>query len=467
MIESKLRKARALVARSDFPQAWMLVQDVLNEQPDRPEALFLAGVILREQNYVGLALTTFRRALALEQSQVQLWMHYAATLHDLCRYDEARDAFMHVTKTIPTDPMPWANIAAGYVQQGKARECIQYADKALALEADNHIAHISRGFACLALGRWKEAWKHKGHLYGNQLNIRVYRGQESEEPEWDGTPGKTVVVQCDQGLGDQIMFAQCINDLIRVSKKVIIETSERMAPLMARNFAQADVYGTLKDAHQSWAKDYDIDAHIHISFLGRFFRNADADFPRRPYLTPDAAMVQKWRDWLAKYPGRHVGLSWKGGVPHTQRHLRSVALEDLAPVFSFGGTFFDLSYADNDREVAAWNLHHEHQVIKPPIDAKNFDDTVAFIAALDDVVTVTTTAAHVCGALGRHAYVLVPSVAQWRYAYHYGDGSEMIWYPQGSTVLYRQKHGEEWSAAIKRVARDMATISKIRLGEAA
>jgi Tfp pilus assembly protein PilF len=424
--EAKLRQARQLMAREDLTGAWSLVNDVLNEAPERPEALFLAGVILREQHMVGLALCTFRRALAEDQKQVQLWMHYAATLHDLCRYDEAREAFTKVLKWIPTDPMPLANIAAGYIQQGKARQAIEYADKALQYEDDNLIAHVSRGFACLALGRWEEAWKHKAYLYGNQLNIRVYRGQDNEEPEWDGSHGKTVVVQCDQGLGDQIMFAQCLRDLISVSKKVIIECSSRMVPLMARNFKEADVYGTLKEGTQAWSKDYDIDAHIHISFLGKFFRNKDEDFPRMPYLKPDEATVKKWRGWLASYPGRKVGLSWKGGVPHTQKHLRSLDLVDLAPVMEHGDVFFDLSYSNNDREVALWNLQGGPQVIKPPIDERNFDDTIAFLAALDDIVTVTTTAAHVCGAIGRHAYVLVPSIAQWRYAYHYADRNDLV-----------------------------------------
>jgi hypothetical protein len=462
MIESKLRKARQLVAREDYHQAWILVQDILNEEPERPEALFLGGVILRQQNYVGMALTIFRRALSLEKNQVNLWMHYAATLHDVCRYDEAREAFFSVAKMVPDDPMPYANIAAGYIQEGKARECIEYADKALALDQDSHIAHVSKGFACLALGRWKDAWDHKNHLYGNQLNIRVYNDKDHEEPEWDGSPGKTVVVQCDQGLGDQIMFSQCLNDMGKVCKKVIIETSERMAPLMKRNFPFADVHATLKSAGQGWSKDYQIDAHIHISFLGKFYRNKNEDFPRTKYLTPDPVLVEKWKEWLSKFPGRTVGLSWKGGVPHTQRHLRSIDLKDLEPVMT-EGTFIDLSYQDNDREVALWNLKGGPQVIKPPINEKNFDDTVALIAALDDIVTVTTTAAHVCGAMGKHAYVLTPSIAQWRYAYHYKDGKQMIWYPEGSATLYRQKPGEEWEHAINRVAKDMKNIHKLRL----
>jgi hypothetical protein len=132
-----------------------------------------------------------------------------------------------------------------------------------------------------------------------------------------------------------------------------------------------------------------------------------------------------------------------------------VNLQDVAPVMK-GGTFIDLSYHDSASEVARWNLEHEHQVIVPRIDARNYDDTIALISCLDDVVTVTTSVAHVCGALGKKAHVLVPEVAQWRYAYHFNGGTEMLWYSPDSVKLYRQKPGEaDWSPAIKRVARDI------------
>jgi hypothetical protein len=93
-------------------------------------------------------------------------------------------------------------------------------------------------------------------------------------------------------------------------------------------------------------------------------------------------------------------------------------------------------------------------VISPPIDQTDYEDTVALLVALDDVVTVTTTVVHACGALGRSVRVLVNAVPMWRYAYRTGDNS-MIWYPPDSVHLYRMTHGEQWGASIKRLANDM------------
>jgi hypothetical protein len=224
------------------------------------------------------------------------------------------------------------------------------------------------------------------------------------------------------------------------------------------------VYGTLKEqSGVEWPHHEEIDARVHLSFLGRFYRRADKDFPRTPYITADPARVAKWRAFLDAHPKPWTGIAWRGGIQATQSHARSLELTEFEPILdAAGGTLIDLSYHDSQREVASWNIAHpDRQIIKPPIDPKVYEDTIALIAALDDVVTVTTTVAHVCGALGRHAYVLVPAVPQWRYAYRISDDG-VIWYPKGSLSLYRQVPGEDWSHAIKRVATAVRNIRALR-----
>ena len=445
-----LRAAQAALKREDFTTAWKIANQHLNDDPESPEANYLVGACLRASGNLGLSLTALSKALMKEQKQPNLWMVYAATLHDLNKWDDSEKAFSIVHKMLPEDPMPPANIGATYVQRGKWRDAINWCDKALKLDPESHIARISKGFACLSLGRWRDAWQYAEALYGNHLQIRVYNDPDKEEPRWDGTPGKTVVVQCDQGVGDIIMFSQLIPRMQKDCKQVIIECAERLVGFFKRNFPGVIVYGTLKDQFLTWPKEHQIDASIHISYLGRFYLNMDQDFERKPYIKPDPDMLAKWQKWLEQFPKPWVGFTWRGGIQATQTHLRSVEIEDMAPVLSGAGTFFDLSYHDSATEVSRWNIDHATQIVKPPLGTKDYDDTIAFVAALDKVATVTTTVAHVCGALGRKASVLVPEVAQWRYAYHCGDG--MLWYPPDSVKLYRQKHGEAWAAPIKRLA---------------
>lgn len=453
-IDFYMRQARSAVAKSDWNSAWILLNRELNERPDRPEALFLIGHVMRCQGNAGIALPILAKALSFEQKIPNVWMQYGATLHDLNRWEEAIQAFRVTERMIPDDPMPYANMAGAYTNMGQWRDAINMADKALKIEPGNHIARIGKAFACMALGRWKDAWEHAEYLYGKHLDIRIYC--DPEEPEWDGSPGKTVVVQCDQGLGDIIMFSQLIPRLQKDCKQVILETVPRLVPVLERSFPGVDVYGTLKLKGFSWQKKYKIDAHIHISYLPRFYLNHDKDFERKPFLVPDAEMVEKWRGDLSIYPKPWIGIAWQGGLQSTQKHLRSIELEELAPIIEKGGTVFDLSYHDSNLEVARWNIAHKQQIIKPLINKDNFDATVALVSLMDEVVTVTTTVAHVCGAMGKKARVLVNETPQWRYSYRYNDGKELIWYPPNSVQLYRRTKGEnDWAPTIKRVAKDM------------
>lgn len=463
--DPRIIAVHGMLQRQDFLNAWPIVSEVLTEQPDEPQALYLAGCIMRSQGHIGVALQLLRRALAMNQSHANLWMHYGACLHDTHQYEEARECFKRVLKLSPDDIMPIANIAASYVQEGRAREAVEWADKALALAPNNHIAGIAKAFGSLGLGRWEDGWKYADFLYGTKLPFRVYT--EHDEPVWDGTKGQTVVVQADQGLGDMIMFAQCLPEMVKDCKQVIVETNSRLAPMFARNFPEVHVYSTLKkESDLKWPLKYEIDAHIHISLLGKFYRKSDAEFPRKPYLSAAPKWREKWRKWLQQFPRPWVGLAWKGGIPITNTRARSLELPDLAPIIEAGGTMISLAYHECSSEIARWNIDHKEQIILPDLDNGGpYDETFALIAELDHVVTVTTTVAHACGALGKRASVLVNRVPAWRYVY---GGDSLMWYPENSLRLYRQAGGETtFEHAIQRLASDYQTFVLPRIREAA
>jgi len=454
-----IKAAHTAVKREDWNRAWSLTNTALNEEPDRPEALYLMGAAMRAAGNLGLAYQVLRRALAFDQGQINLWMTYAATLHDLNKWEEAREAMLVAHKLLPQDPMPIANIGATYVQQGKWRDAIEWCNKAIDIDPDCHIARISRNFSYLSIGRWADAWKDAEWLYGHHLPVRIYNPKEHEESTWDGTKGLVVAVQADQGVGDIIMFSQCLPQMAKDCKEVILECAPRLVGLMQRSFPMITVEGTLKDERQGWAiervgTENQVQAHVHISHLGKWYRTKDQDFPRKPYLKLDDEAVAFCNDMLAKYPKPWVGIAWQGGIQATQNKVRSLSLAELAPVINSGGTIFDLSYQDNRIELSRWNIDNKVQIVWPDLNQDNFDATASFVSVMDEVVTVTTTVAHVCGALGKKAHVLVPSVPQWRYAYRCDDGRGMLWYPKDSVQLHRQAPGEiDWQHTVKRVAK--------------
>src|SRR5690242_10832618 len=127
----KAKWIKDLIDRDDLTAAWPLASEHLTEFPDDAKALFLCGAIMRKLDHTGVALTLFRRALANAPEQPNVWMHYGACLHDTNQYQDAREAFAKVHKMLPGDPMPLANTAASYVQEGRCTEALKFANRAL------------------------------------------------------------------------------------------------------------------------------------------------------------------------------------------------------------------------------------------------------------------------------------------------------------------------------------------------
>lgn len=77
-------------------------------------------------------------------------------------------------------------------------------------------------------------------------------------------------------------------------------------------------------------------------------------------------------------------------------------------------------------------------------DIRNFTDTAAIIALCDQVITIDTAAAHLAGAIGARAHVLLSKGADWRWSRESNGGSS--WYP--GTRLHRQKVEHGWESPI-------------------
>ena len=440
----KVIAGKALEA-NDYEKAWLPVTEILSMDPDDPQALYMTGCWFRMKGYPGVALQFFRRCVAVEPSQLNPWLFYGASLHDIHRYDEAIELFKMCIGMAPNKPAAYANLAASHVQKGEFPQAYGYAKEALKRDKDHENAKICLGMASLGLRRWKEGFEHYRYLFGNQVVIRYY-GQE--QPEWGGQSGQTVVVQGDQGLGDEIMYASILEDMAKTCRKVVYDCHPKLVNVLSRSFPGIDFHGSKKDKKAGWVDDYRFDARVHASALGRFFRQKDSDFPRQPYLQTDPAKVAKWQKVLARLPRPWVGLTWQGGSLGTQRDIRSIEPEDWLPVIEKGGSFIDLSYHDSTADLKGL----EDNIHRFETDAEDYDDTLALIECLDAVCTVTTTVVHACGALGKKAYVLVSNMPQWRYG---ATKDDMPWYGR-QVRLFRQGKAALFAPAIQQIAQAYA-----------
>ena len=74
---------------------------------------------------------------------------------------------------------------------------------------------------------------------------------------------------------------------------------------------------------------------------------------------------------------------------------------------------------------------------------KDFSDTAEAIMAMDVLVTVDTSVAHLAGALGVKTYLLLPYATDWRW---FNDTTTTPWYK--SIEIFKQTEGISWDEPI-------------------
>ena len=469
-VHDLLRRGGEFLQRGQLEEAWQCANAALARNMDSAGALYLLAQCAFDWDYPGLSANLFRRACALRPDVLGNWMGFGSALLDMRQFDAAEECFRKAIEINPKEPLNYANMGALMLNQGRPAEAVEWCNKSLEL---SDVAQVrgNRGFARLMLGQWEEGFADYARSMdpcasGSRGRIRrQYR--IPEEPDWNGTPGETVVVQSEQGLGDEISFASMIPDLIAAvgpQGKVILDAHPKLEHIMRRSFPEADVYGTRKRNGLDWPHRYKIDSSIPMSSLGAIFRHRAEDFPRRPWLVPSPDLRQKWRTWLDELPGVKCGIAWTGGIFVTNRAGRSATLEDFSALMMPGATYISLEYREDETAVAEWNAAHPgQQIVRPPVNQDDYDDVIALLAELDHVVSVTTSIVHACGAIGRQCWCIVPAVltsSQWRYGL---DGDEMLWYPPGSVRMFRQRPDEDGlREVIRRVAKQWRGVMKLR-----
>lgn len=302
-----------------------------------------------------------------------------------------------------------------------------------------------RAHACLKDGRFAEGWKDFEARHFSPLAAPSQT--RLVDQKLDSVGGKKILICAEQGLGDQIMFASCIPDILARGATVALECDRRLIGLFRRSFPSLKIFPhPFSEEHPDWP-EFGLAGtlQIPIGSLPGQFRRTWEDFPTQAgYLRADAEKTAAWRvRYAALGPGPYVGISWRGGTSTTRRQLRTIPLSEWSGILSRQGTFISLQYGDCAQEVASiaeGRLHHWPEALA------DYDETAAMVAALDMVISVCTAVVHLGGALGVPVHVLTPAIPEWRYMAH---GERMPWYP--SARLFRQAPGEAWAAVLGRV----------------
>ena len=417
----------------------------LEIEPAMPAALSNLGVVLYELKDYEEAAKAQRKAIAADPTFAEAHGNLGNALHALREFAGATAAYTRAIELKPDYADAWANLGTALHHAGSFDQAIVALRRAIALAPHHANARSGLGILLLMRGDLAEGWEE----YEWRLRSSERKGPRFPELPWQGEnlAGKHIYVQAEQGFGDTLQFARYLPLLAARAGAVTLRVHQQLTGLLRESLPGITVLGDRGDP-----APYHCDA-VLLS-LPRPFKTRLETIPAEiPYLRTPAQAAHRWIRRVAEMKGVKVGLVWAGNPEHVNDHRRSIDPDQLAPLFAVDGASF-ASLQHGARSADLKRLRPDNIGIAGlASDFGDFADTAAAVDALDLVITVDTSVAHLAGALGKPVWVLLPWVTDWRWMLNREDNP---WYP--TMRLFRQHRGGDWGDVIARMAGELRAV---------
>ena len=423
----------------------------LEINPDDIRTYNNLSVVFQKQGKLAEAIDTYYKVLEIDSTDARIYNNLGILLKEQGKFKEAIDAYCKALEIFPGYAEAYNNLGNVLQLQGNFEDAAVVYKKALEINSQFSEAHKNLGMLLLLTGElehgWeKYEWRWKCHDFPSE-------NRNFPQPLWDGTglSDKSVLVWTEQGVGDEIMFANMLDTLSWMAAEIITECEERLVPLFQRSFPKIQ-FVSREQKPNPILLNKDIDYQVPIGSLAQWLRKNESQFPKKgSYLSASSEKVSQLRD---KYKGLTddrflVGISWKS-INHGIEKEKSTILENWTPILSQPDCFFvNLQYGDIKQEIGEYYsstgiLIYTDQEINP---LTNLDNFAAQISALDLVISISNTTVHISGALGKKVWTLLPYVPDWRWMLKREDTP---WYP--TMKLFRQSQMNDWRDVFQRVS---------------
>ena len=389
----------------------------------RAHALFEAG------DYEAAA-AAYERLLRLEPAAGgYVNLGYAQLFLD--RTDRARRSFGEALARSSEFAPALTGLGDACARAGEHAEAVAYYRRALAADPCLAVAHNNLSLSLTALGELQEAWREAEWRY-ELPEARTYYPRGKLGPRWDGAAlgERRLLVHWEQGYGDIIQHLRFLPPLAARAARFVFECPPPLLRLATAALGAEHVV-------ESRAELPPFDFCAPLLSLPLLLGASARALPVPPYLAAYAAVAARLRQRWSGGARRLLGVAWRSSTFDPKRDI------ELAALLALAGESVRLVSLQKEASAAERALLGARGAIEAGSDFADFFDTATAIAALDAVLTVDTSVAHLAGALGRPGWVLLsePAAVRWML-----DRADTPWYP--SMRLLRRAPGQTWEAAL-------------------
>lgn len=399
-------------------------QKAININPNYLNAHINLGVLNKKLELLDESIFCFETALDINSNEADIYYNYANIFLKKEQYNAALVFFQKALELNSKDEYKiYYSIGLTFQFQNEYEKALDYFNKTLKLKKDYADAHFAKATVLLIKGDFENGWKEYEYRWdaSNELKRPQY------EVQWlrnlDNIKNKRILVQQEQGYGDNIQFVRYVFKLVELGADVYLAVRE---PLY-RLFSTISDIKLLKNNEILENVDYftslmdlpKVFYHIQNEFL---YKDSYLSFIKENIFTP----INK--DKL------NIGFVWRGNPVHKGDKKRSIELSNFQNLFQNNHIdFYSLQYENSEE------LEYYQKLYDNIYDCKNlindFNDTANIITKLDIVITIDSSMAHLCGALGVKTYLILGRNSEWRWLLNRNDS---IWYK--SVEIFRQNN---------------------------
>jgi tetratricopeptide (TPR) repeat protein len=481
----------------DLTSALQCLDAALKLDPENHDIAYTIGHIAHRLGKMDIGEKLFRHFVAHRPDSAEGANNLACVLRGQMRFGEAIEVIRTAINHAPHMPLLWNTLGSILTEQGDMEKALIFYDEAVRLDpnfpralynrstarrdlGDNHgaladceaaiaratapyeltVMRFAQALLQLSVGDLVRGWASYEARFDPQHPKLIFF--LTRRPLWTpGTDvaGKKVLVFGEQGLGDEIAFANALPDLMSAigpSGQLIIAVEPRLVSLFQRSFPTALVgrheTGRLNHYEVRRAtfvdEDAQVDMWVSMGSLLRQYRNELAAFPAQSgYLKADPARVAHWRSELAGMPGPKIGLLWKSLVNDAERQRFYSPFDLWAETLATPGvSFVNMQYGDCTAELQSAREQFGVEIWNPPFDLKtDLDEVAALACALDLCIGPSNATTNIVGACGAPLWLITPPGA-WPQL-----GTDAYpWYPQAK--VFSPLTMRHWEEAMARVA---------------
>jgi tetratricopeptide (TPR) repeat protein len=436
-LKGKILYSKAVTSYSQgtLKEATILLTHYLAKFGDNVNALKILGICHFDQGAYAQAAQAFSKVIKIIPADIDAVFNLSICHSKNQDWQKAISAYLICVDLDAVHWQAFSGLGDAYMATNYINEALHSYVKAInirGLDDENLLFKISQ--ALLVNGAWEEGFE----LFEHRTSLDTAHREHINIVRWQGQPlsGKNLLIECEQGFGDSIQFSRYFNLLHNMGAILTVACPEPLIDLFAHSFPNDNFL-----LPNSVIESKNIDFYVPIMSLPGLLQCRPDNVPSiKRYCSTPPLYNAKWL-WLNKITKLKVGIVWGGNQNHKNDKNRSIAFDEIFKFLPSNIQYFSIQKND---DLLQLNGQENLTILSKEIT--NFADTAAICENLDLVVTVDTSIAHLCGALGVKTWLMLPFSPDWRWLLNRNDS---VWYE--SIEIFRQLAIGDWESVLKQI----------------